>query len=64
VNRPGEYLDVADDLDALADGFTEERLSERNARTRNDRIHAFQEHRVESAQRGREARELAADDIQ
>src|SRR5258708_3444185 len=46
----GEDLDVADDFQPARDRGAKERLAERNARTRNDRVHSFQKRLVEASE--------------
>ena len=45
-----EEFDVACDVQPARDGVAQDRLRERNARTRNDRIHSFQDLRAEFAE--------------
>ena len=55
TNLSRKDLDVAHHFDAARDCRTDDRLAERNARTRNDRIHAFHQRRVEGSERDRNA---------
>jgi len=53
TNLSRKDLDVAHHLDVARERGAENRLAERNARTRNDRIHAFHQRRVEGSERDR-----------
>ena len=55
TNLSRKDLDVAHHFNAARDCRTDDRLAERNARTRNDRIHAFHQRRVEGSERDRNA---------
>jgi hypothetical protein len=57
----GEDLPVADHLDPAAERGAKDRLAQRKARTRNDRVHAFQERRVEGAEAHAKRGELRAE---
>ncbi len=60
-NLSRKDLDVAHHFDAARDCRADDRLAERNARTRNDRIHAFHQRRVERSERNRNVGMLVAD---
>ena len=55
-----EYLDVANHFDPAAERGANDGLAQRNARTRKDRVHAFQERCVECSKRNADAGVLRA----